>query len=186
MESIMKKYSKYIGIIVVIIVVVCIAAVNIHFDYGRNILELKLNTEYSTGGYTVVPKRVEVLSSEELKEEYSYLGDIDGLLDSRKNEYSMILVHSRVRYDTDSEVRKSQSNFRIQSGALSQGICLEMYKAMNDSFDKTQCIQGEWYDIVYPYIINEKLMNDYSADKVKKLKFQLVVSQNPIVYYILY
>ena len=35
----MKKYSKYIGIIIVIIVVVCIAAVNIHFDYGRNILE---------------------------------------------------------------------------------------------------------------------------------------------------
>ena len=32
----MKKYSKYIGIIIVIIVVVCIAAVNIHFDYGRN------------------------------------------------------------------------------------------------------------------------------------------------------
>ena len=31
----MKKYSKYIGIIIVIIVVVCIAAVNIHFDYGR-------------------------------------------------------------------------------------------------------------------------------------------------------
>lgn len=181
----MKKYSKYIGIIIVIIVVVCIAAVNIHFDYGRNILELKLNTEYSTGGYTVVPEKVEILSSEELKEEYSYLGDIDELLDSRENEYSMILIHSRLRYDTDSEIRKSQSNFRIQSGALSQGICLEMYKTINASFDRNSCVQGEWYDIVYPYIITGKLMNNYSVDKVKKIKYQLVVSQNPIVYYIL-
>ena len=156
----MKKYSKYIGIIIVIIVVVCIAAVNIHFDYGRNILELKLNTEYSTGGYTVVPEKVEILSSDEL-------------LDSMENEYSMILIHSRVRYDTDSEIRKSQSNFRIQSGALSQGICLEMYKTINTSFDRNSCVQGEWYDIVYPYIITGKLMNNYSVDKVKKIKYQL-------------
>lgn len=60
-----------------------------------------------------------------------------------------------------------------------------MYKTINASFDRNSCVQGEWYDIVYPYIITGKLMNNYSVDKVKKIKYQLVVSQNPIVYYIL-
>ena len=181
-----KKRICIIASFFVLIFISGIIATNVKFHKYMKAEELSPDDWFESNGYAIKFNKYKVVDMDELQndyitdekqfETYKKVFEFDG---------KVVLVYATLKIiDKDKMNKDWWTDYILYSdNAWRNAISINLVSIIRDASPaKGNYINGNEYNLIFPYEISKVQVPDWNFDKAKDWNYSIIWSQNPIVY----